>query len=74
MYECEKYDHCLFILQMMPGMPQSSKLVQNLYCKSDYSRCARYQVGKTLGPKAVPDNLSPSDGQLADLIIKAAKF
>jgi hypothetical protein len=69
MYECEKFDYCHFPLQVMPAMPHTSKLVQHLYCKSNYEKCARYLVGKTLGPTAVPDNLSPSDSQLANLLL-----
>ena len=72
MYECEKIDHCQFILQIMPGMPKTSKLVQNFYCKSNYGKCARYQVGKSLGSKAVPDDLSPTDSLLATLLLEAA--
>jgi hypothetical protein len=72
MYECQRFDHCRFFMQLLPTMPRTSKLVQSLYCKSNYSQCARYRVGKTLGANSVPDTLSPGDGQLADLIIQAA--
>jgi hypothetical protein len=69
---CEKFDWCRFILQSMPGMPQTSKLVQHSYCRSNFMRCARYRVGKTLGSQAVPDTLSPGDSLQADLLLAAA--
>jgi hypothetical protein len=69
MHECEKFDYCQFVLQAMPSMPQTSKLVQHFYCRSNYERCARYKVGKALGLKGIPDNLSPSDSQMADLLL-----
>lgn len=72
MNECEKFDRCQFFLQIMPGMPQTSKLVRNFYCRSNYTQCARYRVGKALGPQAVPDNLSPGDSLQADLLLEAA--
>ncbi len=74
MNECEKIDRCQFFLQIMPGMPQTSKLVRNFYCMGNFTRCARYQVGKMLGLQAVPDNLSPSDRLQADLLLETARL
>ncbi len=72
MYECDRFDHCQFFLQLRPAMPQTLKVVQSLYCRSNYRQCARYQVGTALGTKAVPENLTPSDRLWADLLVEAA--
>jgi hypothetical protein len=73
MYECGFYDYCQFVLQVMPLKPHMSKLVQHLYCRINYEKCARYKVGMILGPKEVPNNLSPSDNYLANLLLERAK-
>jgi hypothetical protein len=72
MQECEKYDHCHFFMNSMPAVPQISRLVQSYYCKGNYTKCARYVVGKRLGSHAIPDNLAPSDGHVADLLLRVA--
>lgn len=74
MFECDNIDYCRFFLQLLPGIPLTIKLNQNLYCRSNYKRCARYQVAMALGPTAVPDHLSPGDKLWAEMLIEAAQF
>lgn len=53
---CPKLAKCGFLTKMGPGA--STTVIQNMYCKKDYSKCSRYKLSITGLP--VPDNLWPN--------------
>ncbi|GAV32111.1 hypothetical protein emb_1c0650 [Coriobacteriaceae bacterium EMTCatB1] len=46
--------------------PEFARIIRSRYCRRDFSSCARYQAGRSFGnPSLVPENLLPTEGQLA---------
>lgn len=46
--------------------PEFARIVRSRYCRRDFSKCARYQVGRSFGDASlVPQDLLPTEGQLA---------
>lgn len=60
MSECECMSECLFFNDKMSNMPLTSKVLKQLYCKGNSSKCARYIIFRALGKGKVPDDLFPN--------------
>jgi hypothetical protein len=69
MANCECTAGCPFFNDKMANMPAMSDLYKNLYCKGDFSNCARYMIFKTLGKPAVPVDLFPNQKERAQTIL-----
>ena len=59
----------VFFNDKMENMPTLSEKYKRDYCLSDFEKCARYMVFKTLGKPKVPNNLFPNMQEKATKII-----
>jgi hypothetical protein len=73
MADCEAMARCLFFNDQMALMPTAAALVKERYCRSDFGRCARYQVRAALGAAAVPATLFPNQNDAAEALIAEAR-
>jgi hypothetical protein len=72
MTECINYSKCRFFVENMKNSPSTAMMVQNNYCKGKFEECARFIVFEKRGEKHVPPDLSPSERERAELILKGA--
>ncbi len=56
---------CRFYNDQLDRMPGGANLQKLHYCENRSENCARAMVIRTLGEKAVPDDLMPHDVQYA---------
>lgn len=59
-----------FDSEIMKEIGTMAKMRQDEYCKSDYSKCARYMVYEALGRENVPRDLLPFQVQRAKELIE----
>ncbi len=68
--ECPKLEKCPFFNETLKNMPSTANILKKQYCKSDYTKCARYMVSEALGKEKVPLDLYPNDKERAKKIIE----
>jgi len=56
---CEFCDTCSFFNEDVPDKPRARESLRESYCKSDFTKCARYKIALSRGMDQVPPNLSP---------------
>ena len=66
MTDCEFLTKCLFFNDKLENMPKASDMMKNMYCRWNYTKCARYMVAITLGKSAVPGDMYPADQRRAN--------
>ena len=69
MSACEFQSSCSYHNILRIKSPIILRYIQEEYCDSSYSECARFIVFKTRGPHAVPKYLFPEDIQEACKIL-----
>ena len=69
MAQCELVQGCFFTMDFSNNMPSRLALIKRTYCNHDFESCARYTVFKAHGQEKVPNDLDPSDVNLAEGII-----
>jgi hypothetical protein len=69
MSECELLEKCPFFNDKMAKMPFAANSLKQIYCKSNYSICARYMIAKSYGREYVPIDLFPNHERRAEEII-----
>ena len=69
MTDCEKLTACMFFNDELVNMPTASDMMKQLYCRWDFTKCARYKVAIVLGKNKVPSDLFPGDSLRADKIL-----
>ena len=68
MANCEKLQACPFFTDKMANMPNTSKLMKQMYCFGDKMHCARYLVNRA--GIVVPLDLFPHDLERAQQMVK----
>lgn len=71
MAECVNFSKCRFFVENMKNSPSTSTMIQHSYCKGKFQECARYMVFAKLGEGHVPADLSPSETERAEVILKS---
>jgi len=66
MTDCEYLEKCPFFNDKLEKMPKASDMMKKIYCRWDYTRCARYSIAITMGKSKVPDDLFPGDNHRAN--------
>ena len=69
MADCDFLALCPFFNDKMENMPSAADMMKKLYCRWNYTQCARYMVAIALGRGKVPTNLFPSDTSKAEIIL-----
>ncbi len=69
MADCELLKGCIFFNDKMPAQIGVGAIYKSHYCLGDSSKCARYQVAKTIGREHVPPNLYPNMHDRAQQLI-----
>ena len=69
MAECELPSTCNFYNDKMRGMPATSEVMKNNYCRQKKEVCARYMVFEKLGRESVSPDLYPSEIDKANGLI-----
>jgi len=72
MTECVNYEKCRYFIDNMKNSPSTATLVQNSYCRHSFEACARYMIYKALGEAKMPRDLSPSETERAEQLIKGS--
>lgn len=67
---CEKLEKCPFYQKKIPIDSGLGCVYRKKYCESEYSKCARYTVSKSIGDEHVPFDLYPNMIQGANQIIR----
>lgn len=70
MPDCELSTKCLFFNDKMANMPSTASMMKRKYCQGNFEQCARYIVCKALGRDKVPADLTPSQVDKAQQIIR----
>jgi hypothetical protein len=60
MPDCILLKDCLFFNEKMRGMPTTTDIYKQNYCRGDNNTCARYRVYLSLGRDKVPPDLFPN--------------
>jgi hypothetical protein len=66
MSNCEFLDKCLFFNDKLEDMPKASDMMKKMYCRWNYTTCARYMVATALGKSAIPHDMFPGDNRRAN--------
>ena len=66
---CELLAKCLFFNDQLKNMPAASDTMKKLYCRWNFTKCARYRVAIVLGRKKIPPDLFPRDSHRANEIL-----
>ncbi len=69
MADCEFLTLCPFFNDKMKNMPSAADMMKKLYCKWNYSHCARYMMAVVLGKRKVPPDMFPGDTARAKIIL-----
>ena len=69
MADCERLEVCPFFMGMIKATPNIASLLKQMYCHSDKTRCARYQLIKA--DIECPSDLLPNDSERAQTILRA---
>jgi hypothetical protein len=69
MADCERLERCPLFLGRMKATPNIAGLLKQMYCHSDKTQCARYQVIKA--GMDCPLDLLPNDTERAQTILRA---
>lgn len=69
MADCDFLALCPFFNDKMENMPSAADMMKKLYCKWNYSQCARYMVATALGREKIPADLFPSDASRAEILL-----
>ena len=69
MARCELVQGCFFTMDFSNNMPSRLAVIKRTYCNQDFEKCARFIVFKAHGAEQVPNDLDPSDIELAESII-----
>jgi hypothetical protein len=59
MASCEFCSTCSFFNEESSDKPDTKELLKNEYCKSNFTKCARYKIALSHGMENVPVNISP---------------
>ena len=70
MADCELIEICIFFNDKMDHYPAATERLKKEYCQGDNSQCARYEVYRALGLKAVPTTLYPGERARAKMIMR----
>ena len=74
MNDCPSLPGCPFFNDKMAMDSESIKeMFKKRYCKSDYTKCARWNVATSVGKEKVPINLFPNQKNRVDKIINDSK-
>lgn len=74
MTKCELVQDCFFPSDFSNNMPAQLAAIKRTYCNQGFTECARYITAKEIDLVNVPNDLHPSDKELAEKIIKLAKM
>ncbi|MBT0666289.1 hypothetical protein KI809_18415 [Geobacter pelophilus] len=66
---CDLVTKCGYVSSAMEAMPATGKLLANIYCNGHPADCARYIAASVVGIAKVPEDMSPSDDDLAKKIL-----
>jgi hypothetical protein len=66
---CDLMIQCRYVAAAMETMPATGKLLANIYCNGHPDDCARHMAAHAVGISKIPLDMSPSDDDLAKLII-----
>lgn len=69
MADCEFLTLCPFFNDKMEDMPSAADMMKKLYCKWNYSQCARYMVAAACGRDKIPADMFPRDTSRAKIIL-----
>ncbi len=69
MTTCDLLSSCNFINSKMATMPATAKLLKGSYCTRNPSECARHKAAHVVGTKMIPDDLAPSDDEIAEMLM-----
>ena len=67
--DCELLKICPFFNDQLKNMPVASDTMKKIYCRWNFTKCARYKIAIVLGRKKVPSDLFPADSRRADEIL-----
>ena len=68
-YKCELVEYCPFFKDQMAGMPRSTRIAMEMFCKEEYQECARFVVFIECGAENVPSDLFPGEMKRARKIV-----
>ena len=75
MVKCEYLQNCHFFNGKIANLiPVDVESMRKSYCLGDNTRCARYQILKTLGREYIPDDLAPNQVEISQRLIEAAEL
>lgn len=66
---CELIAKCKFFNDELPNLPDYAELLKEVYCKVDFSDCARFRIFKAFGVAAVPPDIFPNEPSKAERLI-----
>jgi len=69
MAQCELVQGCFFTMDFSNNMPSRLAVIKRTYCNKDFVKCARFMVFNSHGMEKIPNDLDPSDVELAERII-----
>ena len=70
MSECGFLKICPFFKNQLQNMPELAEMMKKIYCRWNFTKCARYQVAITLGKGKVPTDLFPGDAEDAEKLLQ----
>ena len=69
MLHCPFYANCAFYNDTMPAMPSTAEVLKQQYCCTNPQSCALYQVIRSRGPQALPQDMTPDQSERMRLIL-----
>jgi len=69
METCEYWSSCALFNEFQEKRLLTLDEIKEEYCAGNYSRCARYMIHRTHGPRKVPNSLLPKDIHMANKIL-----
>ena len=69
MADCDFLALCPFFNDKLENMSSAADMMKKLYCKWNYSQCARYMVAVACGKDKVPVDMFPGDNARAQTIL-----
>jgi hypothetical protein len=61
---------CRYFIDNLRNSPSTAAMVQNNYCRNKFTECARFVAFEKLGEARVPRDLSPSETERVETLIK----
>ena len=69
MTDCDFLIKCPFFNDKLKKMPKASDMMKKIYCRWDYTKCARYRIAITMGVNEIPEDLFPGDFHRANKML-----